>query len=72
MRRTITISLPKDVKRDLDKATAEEGLSRSDLIRESLRDYLFMRRFRQLRARMMAKAQAQGIFTDDDVFKRLA
>jgi metal-responsive CopG/Arc/MetJ family transcriptional regulator len=72
MRRTITISLPKDVKQDLDKATAEEGLSRSDLIRESLRDYLFMRRFRQLRARMMAKAQAQGIYTDEDVFKRLA
>ena len=72
MRRTITISLPKDVKQDLDKATAEEGLSRSDLIRESLREYLFMRRFRQLRARMMAKAQAQGIYTDEDVFKRLA
>lgn len=72
MRRTITISLPKDVKQDLDKATAEEGLSRSDLIRESLRDYLFMRRFRQLRARMLAKAQAQGIHTDEDVFKRLA
>jgi len=70
MRKTITISLPNDVKRDLDKATAEEGLSRSDVIRESLRDYLFMRRFRQLRARMMAKAQAQGIHTDDDVFKR--
>ncbi len=72
MRKTITISLPKDVKQDLDKATAEEGLSRSDVIRESLRDYLFMRRFRQLRARMMAKAQAQGIYTDEDVFKRLA
>ena len=72
MRKTITISLPKDGKQDLDKATAEEGLSRSDVIRESLRDYLFMRRFRQLRARMMAKAQAQGIYTDEDVFKRLA
>ncbi len=72
MRKTITISLPKNVKQDLDAATAEEGLSRSDLIRESLRDYLFMRRFRQLRSRMMAKAQAQGIHTDEDVFKRLA
>lgn len=72
MRKTITISLPKNVKQDLDKATAEEGLSRSDLIRESLRDYLFMRRFRQLRTRMIIKAQAQGIHTDEDVFKRLA
>lgn len=72
MRKTITISLPKDVKQDLDKATAEEGLSRSDLIRESLRDYLFMRRFRQLRARMMAKAEARGVHTDEDVFKRLS
>ena len=71
MRKTITISLPKEVKHDFDKATAKEELSRSDLIRESLRDYLFMRRFRQLRSRMMAKAHVQDVRADEDVFKRL-
>jgi metal-responsive CopG/Arc/MetJ family transcriptional regulator len=72
MRETITISVPEDIKSELDKIVRDEGISRSDVIRESLRDYLFVRRFRQLRAKMIAKAQAQGIFTDEDVFKRIS
>lgn len=72
MRETITISVPAEIKEELDKVVRDEGISRSDVIRESLRDYLFMRRFRQLRARMLAKAQAQGVYTDEDVFKKVS
>ena len=45
---------------------------RSDVLRQSLEDFLFVRRFRQLRQRMMAAAQAQGIYTDEDVFNRVS
>jgi metal-responsive CopG/Arc/MetJ family transcriptional regulator len=72
MRETVTISLPRAVRRELDKVAKEEGISRSDVLRQSLEDFLFARRFRQLRQRMMAAAQAQGIFTDDDVFTRVS
>ena len=72
MRETITISVPAEIKEEIDKVVRDEGISRSDVIRESLRDYLFMRRFRQLRARMLAKAQAQGVYTDEDVFKKVS
>ncbi len=72
MRDTISISLPAEVKSELDAAVQEEGLSRSDLVRQALRDYLFARRFRHLRAEMVSRAQAQGIFTDDDVFDRVS
>ena len=72
MRVTITISLPEDIKAELDKVVRDDGISRSDVVRESLRDYLFARRFRQLRAKMLAKAQARGIDTDEDVFKRIS
>ena len=72
MRETITISVPEEIKAELDKVVHDEGISRSDIVRESLRDYLFMRRFRQLRAKMIAKAQAQGVFADEDVFKRVS
>ncbi|MBI3562810.1 MAG: ribbon-helix-helix protein, CopG family [Gammaproteobacteria bacterium] len=72
MRETITISVPEEIKNELDKIVQDEGVSRSDVIRESLRDYLFMRRFLKLRARMLAKAQAQGIYTDEDVFKKIS
>ena len=68
----MTISLPQAVRRELDKVAKEEGISRSDVLRQSLEDFLFVRRFRQLRQRMMAVAQAQGIFTDEDVFTRVS
>lgn len=72
MRATITVSLPEEVKDELDKAVRQEGVSRSDIIRESLRDYLFIRQFRTLRARMSAKAKMQGVYTDQDVFDRVS
>jgi metal-responsive CopG/Arc/MetJ family transcriptional regulator len=72
MRETVTISLPRAIRRELDKVAKEEGVSRSDVLRQSLEDFLFVRRFRQLRQRMMAAAQAQGIFTDEDVFNRVS
>ncbi len=72
MRETVTISLPRAVRREIDRIAKEEGVSRSDLLRQSLEDFLFVRRFRQLRQRMMAAAQAQGIYTDEDVFSRVS
>jgi metal-responsive CopG/Arc/MetJ family transcriptional regulator len=72
MRETVTISLPRAIRRELDKIAKEEGVSRSDVLRQSLEDFLFARRFRQLRQRMMATAQAQGTFTDEDVFNRVS
>jgi metal-responsive CopG/Arc/MetJ family transcriptional regulator len=72
MRETVTVSLPQALKRELDQIAAREGLSRSDLLRASLEEYLFARRFKALRQRMMAAAQTQGIFTDEDVFNRVS
>jgi metal-responsive CopG/Arc/MetJ family transcriptional regulator len=72
MRETVTISLPQAVRRELDKVAKEDGVSRSDLLRQSLEDFLFVRRFRRLRQRMMAAAQVEGIYTDEDVFTRVS
>jgi metal-responsive CopG/Arc/MetJ family transcriptional regulator len=72
MRETVTISLPQAVRRELDKVAKAEGVSRSDVLRQSLEDFLFVRRFRRLRQRMMAAAQAEGIFTDENVFTRVS
>lgn len=72
MRETVTISLPAEVRRELDRLAKEEGVSRSDVLRQSLDEFLFVRRFRRLRQRMMASAQARGTFTDEDVFERVS
>jgi len=70
MRSTLTISIPEKVRAQLDRVSKTEGVSRSDIVRESIRDYLFIRQFRALRKTMVSKASRQGIHTDQDVFDR--
>lgn len=72
MRESISISIPADLKADLDRFTEAEGVSRSDLFREALREYLFIRRFRELRRELMPYAAAQGLYTDEDVFREFS
>jgi metal-responsive CopG/Arc/MetJ family transcriptional regulator len=71
MRDTVTVSLPPGVRRELDRIAAQEGVSRSDVLRAALEDFVFMRRFRALRQRMTTVAQTRGIFTDEDVLDRV-
>ena len=70
MRKTVTISMPEEIKKQLDKITSQEGTTRSNIIRESLRDYLFIRQFRSLRRRMTAKSPR--VYTDQDIFDRVS
>ena len=72
MRNTITISLPSDVRKRLDKTARSDGVSRSEVVRESLRNYLFVREFRAVRHKMLRQATAKGSFTDQDVFKHIS
>jgi len=72
MQETITFTLPGDVKLALDDVTRKEGISSSELISEAIKQYLFLRQFRLLRERMIPKAEAQGIRTDQDVLNRVS
>lgn len=72
MRSTITISVPEKMRSELDTLSRSDGVSRSDIVRESLRDYLFVRRFRSMRKSMVSKASAHGVYTDQDVFDRVS
>jgi metal-responsive CopG/Arc/MetJ family transcriptional regulator len=72
MRSTLTISLPANIRKQLDNVSRSECVSRSDIVRESIRDYLFVRQFRALRKGMVQKAGQRGIHADQDVFDRLS
>ena len=72
MQDTITVNLSPDLQVALEEALRESGQSSNELVSEALRDYLFIRKFRLLREHMTAKAQAQGIYSDEDVFERVS
>jgi metal-responsive CopG/Arc/MetJ family transcriptional regulator len=70
MSQTITIDLPEETKAALDDAVREDGVSQEELVEKALRDYLFIRRFKNLRERMMA--QSPEPYTDQDVFDQVS
>lgn len=72
MQESITLTLPPDIKVAMEDITRREGISAGDLIREAVQQYLFLRQFRLLRERMLAQAEAQGLYTDQDVFDRVS
>ena len=65
MSQMITISLPDETRTALDDAANEEGLSENALVEKALSDYLFIRRFRNLRERLISQGKD---LTDQDVF----
>jgi len=65
MSQMITISLPDETRSALGDAANEEGLSENALVEKALSDYLFIRRFRNLRERLMSQDKD---LNDQDVF----
>ena len=72
MRQTITISLPSEMKKKLTEAIRQEHTNRSDIVREALRQYFAREEFQRLRGIMVSKAGRSGVFTDEDVFKKVS
>jgi predicted transcriptional regulator len=68
---TLTLRMPDDLERALDRQSTALGISKSDLAREALRRYLRVSEFRALRTKLVTRAQALGINTDEDVFRVL-
>ena len=65
MSQTITIKLPDETQSALSDAASEQGLTQSALVEKAVGDYLFIRRFRSLRERLMSEGTN---LTDQDVF----
>ena len=69
MNEKIIIELPDDTRAALDEAVREEGISPNNFVVMALKDYLFVRRFRNLRERL---SETTGNLTDQDIFDRVS
>ena len=67
MKGTLTIRLEKDLERVLDRLCKQTGQSRSEIVRDALRRELSLRRFDDLRRRVLPFAEARGYLTDEDI-----
>jgi predicted transcriptional regulator len=69
---TLTLRVSPPLDKRLTRLSKRRNLSKSDLVRIAIERYLRVEEFEELRAIAVPIAQAQGIFTDDDVFRRLS
>lgn len=72
MRSVLSVSLPEKLATDLDVLSKETGRNKSDIVKESLAEFLWENRFRRMKKRLSNKARAAGFVTDDDVFKAIS
>ncbi len=66
---TVTIRLDAKLQRDLDRLSRQLGRSRSDLVRDAVRRQVALLQFERSRRELVPLAEAEGILTDEDVFK---
>ena len=71
MKPTLTIRLPDEMRSTLQKISIEEQKPVSEIVRESIRRYISIYQFRRLSNKVLPFAEAQGLLTDEDVFKAL-
>jgi predicted transcriptional regulator len=69
---TLTIRIPEELRSDLQEISLQRSVPVSDLVRESIRRYVAIERFRSLRKRSLPFAEAQGLLTDEDVFRAIS
>ncbi|MBI4745393.1 MAG: ribbon-helix-helix protein, CopG family [Deltaproteobacteria bacterium] len=69
---TITIRLPKKLQKELNVVTKTEKTSKSEVVREAVSRYLVVKRFQQLRKQVLPFAEAEGLLTDEDIFKAIS
>lgn len=69
---TITVRLPNELRSDLQKLSQAQNKPVSDIVRESIRRYVAVERFRALRKRVLPFAEAQGFLADEDVFRAIS
>lgn len=72
MRSTLTVSLPGQTKRLIEKAADESGLTTSEYVRQAVFHKLWQDATAESRGVAIPRARAKGVFTDEDVFRLIS
>ena len=63
------MSLPDQMAAELDAFAKATGRNKSDIVKESLGVFLWEARFREVKRRLVKKAKAAKIVSEEDVFR---
>lgn len=69
---TLTIRLDPKLEKALEGLARRTGRTKSAIARDALRRQVALTRFRELRRGTLPFAEAQGLLTDEDVFRAVS
>lgn len=69
---TLTIRLDPKLEKALARIAKLTGRTKSDIAREALERQVAVARFRELRGKTLPFAEAQGLVTDEDLFRLIS
>lgn len=72
MRSVISISLPENIASQLTEFAREMGRNKSDIVKESISQFLWEAKFNAVRKNLAIKARAQGVISEEDLFKAVS
>lgn len=68
----MTVRLDQSLEKRLETLSESLGMSKSDLVRDALKRQLALIAFEKHRETAMPFAEAQGVLTDEDVFREIS
>ena len=68
----LTIRIPEKLGAELKRISRQQNKPVSDVVRDSVRRYVAIEKFRALRKKVLPFAEAQGLVMDEDVFKAIS
>ncbi|HLB59965.1 MAG TPA: ribbon-helix-helix protein, CopG family [Bdellovibrionota bacterium] len=68
----ISVRIPKELGEIINEFCKKTRLPLSDLVRESIKRYIAVEQFRHVRKKILPFAEAQGLLTDEDIFKAIS
>ena len=73
MSANVSLKWSDDEVAQLEALSSKEGVPQSEILRLAFKEYVFVRRFRELRGEMMRDLEERGIrLTDEDVFETVS
>ncbi len=69
---TLTIRLDPKLDKALTRIAKRTGRTKSEIARDALKRQVAVTRFRELRAKTLPFAEAQGLLADEDVFRAMS
>lgn len=72
MRTVLSVSLSEQIAKELDNVAKRTGRNKSDIVKESLRLFLWEMKLKAVQKMLGPKAKRRGLVSEEDVFNAIS